>query len=238
MAATLKTAALSPRGDRTHFNSALFDDEIAAHGARALWRRASVCPCLDPVRGVWRADCPYCRDGTLYDLGSEIRVIAASRSRRDEVDVIGRRMEGRLTLTFPSTVLPGHFDLVTLLDAEMVVDNEFLTRGEVDRLGRSRERTRMPVVRVERCAVIQPDDSLLFFEEGADFTIANGSEVAWVVGRGPAADSRYALRYVARPTFIVWSPMSRDEGGNRQPYRVEAQRFDFWRRDSVGDPGA
>lgn len=237
MAATLESARAAQQQHGDHFDARAFDAEIEAHGVPVLWQRASVCPCLDPVRGTFEPDCPYCRDGTLWDMGELIRVKLDSRNRRDEYDVIGRRMDGRTTATFPSTVLPGHFDLLTLIAAELVVDNEFLTYGESDRLGRSRERTRMPVVRVERCASITPPPAreLLFFTEGVDFTVNNGRDIAWT--NPPPANSRYVLRYVARPVYICWSPMSRDENASKMPYRVEAQRYDFFRRESVGDPG-
>lgn len=219
-----------------HFDAAEFDALIAEHGVPALWRRARACPCVGED-GQPEIACAFCSDlpGYFWDAGVELRVLAPGRQRRDEQQDIGQLMAGMVQITFPSTFTPGHFDRVEFLAATMVINNERLRRGALDPAGRSQERLRIrPSLGVEYCAAIV-GDALVAYAEGTDFSVGADGSIAWVPGRGPAAGTRYTLRYHARPTFIIWSPQSRDEGGSKQPYRCQAQRLDFFHRGAVGD---
>ncbi len=221
----------------THFDPAEFDRLIEAHGVPALWRRARTCPCIKVETGQPDFNCDLCGDlpGTLWDAGAELRVLAPGRQRRDEQQDIGQLMAGMVTLTFPSEYTPGHWDRVELLNAAMVVNNERHVRGAVDPVGRSTERLRIhPSLAVEYCEAIV-GGLLVAYIEGSDFSIEGSGAIVWGAGRGPAVGVQYTLRYRARPVYIVWSPQSRDEGGTKQPYRCMAQRFDFFRREAVGE---
>lgn len=144
-------------------------------------------------------------------------------------------LAGMVTLTFPSAHTPGHWDRVEFLNAWMVVNNERHHRGAVDPVGRSTERLRIyPALAVEYCDALVGGD-IVSYVDGADFSVLGDGTVAWVAGRGPGNGAQYTLRYRARPTFLVWSPQSRDEGGAKMPYRCQAQRLDFFRRDAVGE---
>lgn len=228
-----------------HFDPEEFDSFIAAHGSDAVWRRARTCPCLDASTRQPSVACPFCRDwpGILWDAGTELRILAPNRQRRDEYEQPGLVERGMLFLTFPSragtgpdaiSVTPGHLDRIDLSGAaEMVVNDEVHVRGDVDPGGRSTERLRLhPSLAVEFCEAIV-GGTLTTFVEGTAFTVATNGAITWI--SGPPNGTQYTLRYRARPSFVVWSPMSRDEGGTKQPYRVLAQRLDFWRRQVVGE---
>ena len=92
-----------------HFDPTEFNDFIDAHGTSALWRRARTCPCLDPLTGQAAAACPFCREmpGTLWDAGTQLVLFVPSRQRTDIFDQGGKRIEGVVLVTFPSTVTPG-----------------------------------------------------------------------------------------------------------------------------------
>ena len=224
------------RGDEEHFDAARFDAEIEAHGTQALWRKARTCPCRLEHTDQPDPTCPFCVEGIIWDAGTPVKILATARKRRDHYDVAGMWMGGMITLTFPSTVTPGHYDRFNLLNAEMVVNNERHTRGEVDRLGRSKERLRLDPVSaeaIEYCEAIE-GDTLRSYVQPADFSMGEDAVINWAGGHGPGEGVEYTLRYRARPAYVVWSPQSRDEGGTRLQYRADAQRLDFFKPRVVG----
>jgi hypothetical protein len=221
-----------------HFDSPQFDAEIEAHGTPALLRPASRCPCYSPTTGQAAIDCPFCDQGLIWGDGREIRILASNRRREDVYDVGGQRLEGMVMFTFPTGINLGHLDRVELLVARMIVNNEIQVRGATDKLGRSKERLRItPSFGVETCQALvgdEPNRQLEQYVEGEDFTVDENGTINWAPGEGPPNDTQYTMRYSARPTFLIWSPQSRDEGGSRMPYRARAQRYDFFERKAVG----
>lgn len=229
-----------------HFDPGEFDDFIDAHGTTVLWRKARTCPCLDPVTGQPGPACSFCRElpGVLWDDGTPLVLFVPSRQRTDIFDQGGKRIEGVVTVTFPSDVTPGPLDRLDLPVAEIVVNNERLVRGETDGVGRSRERLRLAPLRIEYVEAIVGADpeadpplvgELVQYIPEIDFVLGLDGSINWVASAGPPQGATYTVRYVARPAFILWSPMSRDEGGVKQPYRSIAQRLDFFRQPAVGE---
>lgn len=219
-----------------HFDPAEFDRFLAEHGTPAIWRRARLCPCVGASTGQPALDCTVCNGEAIVweDSGQNITVLLPGRQRQDQYDQVGAWMQGMAYMTFPVTFVPGHLDQVQLTAAEMVVNNERHVRGDVDRAGRSRERLRMRgSLRVEFCEAIV-GGSLVAYTEGTDFSIGSGGEIQWQAGAGPATGTAYTMRYVARPTYVVWSPQSRDEAGKTMLYRAMVRRLDFFQRPVVG----
>lgn len=218
-----------------HFDPVEYDRRIEEDGTPAIWRRARTCPCINRATGQAKVDCPVCfGDAVFWGDGEDIKVLAPGRQRKDEYDVVGAWMQGMLMLSFPSTALPGHLDRVELTLAKMVVDNELLVKGASDRAGRSKERLRFRhALDVEACHAIV-DGELREYAVVNDFSVDAAGVVRWVDGHGPPDGAQYSMRYVARPTYLLWSPQSRDEGGLKMPYRCMAQRLDFFRRSVEG----
>lgn len=230
-AATMATA-------ETHLDAAEFDAEVASHGTPVVVRRALTCPCFSSITGHAQTDCPYCEHGfgIIWDEGYTAKILAPGRPRRDDYDSVGFSINGMITLTFPSTVTPGHLDLVELMVAEMVVNRELLVRGEINKLGRSTERLRFRnVIMVERVVAIV-GGALEEYGVPTDLSVLPDASVQWVEGlHGPPGDVQYSVRYRARPSYVVLSPRSRDEGGQKMPYRCEAMRLDFFEKPAVGE---
>lgn len=220
-----------------HFQSSFFDAEISGHGTTVLWRRHRICPCIDRNTGNADVGCPHCQgEMLLWDAGREIRVLMFGRSRRDQYDVPGLLFQGTCNVTFPTGVIPAHYDRLDLVDARMVVTGELLVRGDIDKLGRSRERLQQKFISVEYCEAIV-DDQLIAYQYGQDFTVDGDGVVRWSLGAGPPDGARYSMRYVAVPAFVVWSPMpGREENGQQMPYRAYAQLLAFFRRKAAGEP--
>lgn len=224
----------SSGGPEEHFDPALFDGELEAHGTPARWRKARLCPCLNPTTGAPDPNCRFCAGypGVVWDDAGELRVLAFARRRQDLYDQNGHLLKGVVTLTFPSTVVPSHLDQIELTAAVIVVNTEKHVRGQVDPSERSTERLRMPsVLAIEFCEAIVAGD-LVRYVEGTDFLRTDSNGLIWAPS-GPPADTLYTVRYTARPTYICWSPESRDENGGRQPYRCMAQRLDFFNQPVI-----
>jgi len=232
------TGASAAAAIETHFDPVEFDDAVASHGTPVVVRRAVTCPCFDQTTGHSQTDCPFCERGfgILWDDGYLAKILAPGRPRRDDYDAIGFSLNGMITLTFPSTVTPGHLDLVELMVAEMVVNRELLTRDAVNKLERSTERLRFrQVITVEKIVAIV-GGVLEEYHVPADFSIRADASVQWVDAmHGPPPEIQYSVRYRARPSYVVLSPRSRDVGGQKMPYRCEAMRLDFFEKPAVGE---
>jgi len=113
----------------------------------------------------------------------------------------------------------------------MVVNGEQLVRGQLDPQGRSCERLRLEPIEVEFCDAIVAG-VLQSFTAGLEFTVGTDRSSP---GGSAAAAGRHTLHAAlpGRATYILWSPMS-GRGGAKQPYRVQAQRLDFFRQPAVG----
>ena len=182
-------------------------------------------------------NCPFCRDlpGSVHDDGTAITVLGPGRLQRNEYLQAGQVLEGAVTFTWLSVLLPGHLDLLTLTLAQVVVNNEYHKRGDADPIGRSTERLTLPaaaILSVERASARVGTD-LVRYAYGDAFTVDDAGAILW--DDGPPAGTIYSVRYVARPVFVIWDPQSRDEGGSKQPYRTLAQRLDYFRQPVVGD---
>lgn len=221
-----------------HLDPARLDVEVDEHGLKALWRRVRTCPCIDPRTLQADIGCPICLDeGLLWDAGQGLKVLMTGRSKRDQYGDVGSWINGFAPITFPSLIVPGHYDRVELIESLMIV-RQILKRGDTDRLARSRERLRFrtAVVAVEYLEAIDPGDpsATQQFAAGTDFNVDVDGSILWEAGQGPAEGTQYSVRYSARPTYIVWVPQEREEGGQKLNYKVQAQRFDFFSPAVVG----
>lgn len=217
-----------------HFDPARFDAEIESHGTPALWRRAMLCPCIDPDSSQPDPNCTVCRDlpGWVWDDGEPIVVLGPGRDKNEQFSEAGQRVEGGVTITFQSSVLPGRLDRIDFLETRMVVNGERLIRGKVVN-GLSFERLRVrPVLSVESVAA-RIAGEFLRIPVGTDVTFSADGIPTWI---NPVPDGTiYTVRYVARTAYVVWDPTERDEGGRKQPYKARCQRLDFCRLAPVGE---
>jgi hypothetical protein len=231
----------NPLATGPHFDREGFDAFIDRHGTPVLWRRSRTCPCQKPSTGSPTDGCPFCNGlGTLWDAGSEIKVVAPGRKRNDDYDLPGSFLVGSVMVDFPSCVTPGHLDRLDLKAGVMVVNNEVKFRGASNNRGNSTERVRLGglFLEVQFCEAIIAD-ALVEYSSPDDFSIDADGNITWVAGHGPDPDAdpkvQYTLRYTAIPSFVCWSPTSRDENGVKMPYRCRAQRLDFFQQPGVGE---
>jgi len=217
--------------DYLHFSADRFNPFLAAHGTPATWKKAIGCPCVDKTTGQSELDCLICDNGVLWEsAGTEIVTLAPGRAKNELYDTAGLAMQGIVTLTFASTITPGHLDRIEMTAAEMVVNTDHFVRGAVNNLAKSRERLRFrdAFLRAEYVKTIESDIETTYLPT-TDFTVSADGTVTWVTA-GPPADERYTIRYIARPVYIIWAPQSRDENASKMPYRAQAQRLDFFAR--------
>lgn len=102
---------------RIDFQENEFDKAIIQHGAKVLWQRAILCPCLDETTGQPNYMCPSCRGkGFIYDDGTEIKALAYSqRGQKDDID-IGLLDVGTSLMTTRAQDRVGFRDRLTFLD--------------------------------------------------------------------------------------------------------------------------
>lgn len=227
--------AISARGVQ-HFRAVDFDRLLADHGTPAVWRRRRLCPCLDRITGQPDPNCPHCQvlPGSIWDEGASIVIFAPARRREDLYDPSGHLLQGMVTLTFPSAVTPGHLDWIELSAAEILVNGEWHVRGQLDALGRSTERLRLPHALSLEFVDSIAGEELTSYGIGSDVSLDPSGAIEWITD-GPAEGQLYSVTYRARPVYICWAPDSRDENATKQPYRSVAQRLDFFRQPSVGE---
>lgn len=208
-----------------HFVAGEYDELLAQHGTLAIWRKAMFCACYDRRSGRVELDCPSCDRGVgvVWRDPEVIKVLLPGRARHEAYDMAGAWERGIVNITFPSRIVPGHYDRVDLLVGKIMVNNERHERGEVDRAGRSTERVRQIPVQIEKVEAFVGGASQEF---DSGFSLGLDGSIIWAAG--PPDGSRYTVRYEARPAFVVWGPQSRDEFGNKMPYKVKAQRLDFF----------
>lgn len=211
------------------FDAAAFDEEIQTHGIAANLRQALTCPChLDDSRQP-KVDCDVCENGIVWGTGIPVDVLIPGRQRKDEYQDLGMWMQGMTYLTMRSTRTPGHLDRVDLLEAEMVVNAELHRVGETKKSGESTERLRLyNWVRMERVILLDDAGNIADQVEGTHYSVDANGVITWLVAPDPG--KQYSLRYVARPSYVIWSPQSRDEAGEKMPYKSLVQRLDFFDR--------
>lgn len=204
-----------------HFDAARFDRLIAHHGTPAVVRPARMCPCYDET-GHPRRLCPHCDGlGIAWGPAMNAMVLLPGRSRRDQYDWMGYQLQGITHMTVQTELTPAHYDLIELTAAEMIVTRErAVWRGAPVRL-------RMPtVLRVE--AVLWLDGITLV--DAAPQAVVDGKIT---LDSSVPTGAQITVRYAARPAYVVISPIEREEGGVRMPYRALVQRLDFWSERSV-----
>lgn len=94
---------------------ALIDLMIERDGTCGEYRRATLCPCVQPDTRTPRGDCPTCRGvGWLYPQTGRcpMKALAGSRETTARLMAAGHLLSGDLVATFPTRLgLPGMRDL-------------------------------------------------------------------------------------------------------------------------------
>lgn len=227
------------------------DAVIVTDGIGVTYRRGLRCPCLRPESHQARIGCPACRGlGWMHPerLSEPCVVLMVNRSPDRRIIAAGEYTTGTAYATFPSEIIPGRGDILSV-DGEIHVVSQVLHRAENPVSNRKLDARRDPDVQPRHVSARPYAERLLYADAqieqlwwldddgapvqgrpGAHYEFIGG-EIRWRDGEGPAPGRGYSVRYCARAEYVVAQaaePTFRQQGDNPIPYRTQVMRLDVW----------
>ena len=207
------------------FNVEWFNDHLAAMGQDFLWRKASMCPCVNPNSGAAKPNCPICGGkGRSWAAPVKAKAGMASEKVLRQWAQFGRFEAGDAVLSVPENsplYEAGQFDRVTMLNAT----DQFslvLVRGLNDKIN-------FPVRKVDRVYWIGAGNVIV---EGGIPAVAGNGQLSWASG-APGAGTQYSVSGTRYSEYFVWDDMPGDRNhhyGARLPRKLVVRRFDLFGR--------
>ena len=190
---------------------------IEDHGIPCEWYRAVVCPCHDSRTGAPDPSCS-CRDdyGFKYMDPIKLKVLSTGNNWSKMLSMGFVPNSGTVNLTFnqgPDDCengeggrIPAYGDRIILTEQVFCVSDEApLTKGGEFKPGISSE-----ILRFRRATnLVFVTDQTKAYGINRDVVLAKDSagnmrRIEWLAGRpAPAENTRYSVRYLARPEFLV-----------------------------------
>ena len=207
------------------FNVERFNDHLSVMGQDFLWRKASMCPCVNPNSGAAKPNCPLC-GGKGRSWAAPVKAKAGMASERvlRQWAQFGQFEAGDAVLSVPENsplYEAGQFDRVTMLNAT----DRFslvLIRGQNDRIN-------FPVRTIERVYWIGASDTIT---EGKIPAIDGSGQLSWTSG-SPPSGTQYSISGVRYSEYFVWDDLPGDRNhhyGARLPRKMVVRRFDLFGR--------
>ena len=200
-----------------------FESMIATRGKLLQWEQARFCPCYDPSSRAASENCPLGCDGFGYlfeNQGTFTGTILGMTGSKQYAR-FGEWLTGDAVLTFPSELLIGDHDRITVTE-DIYRESDRLLRGKKDTL-----------IDAAPLAVLECSDETRSYEQGIDFDLV-GSTLVWKPGLGPANLATYSVLYTGRPVYVVFLqlPQHRAKGkfGREMPRKVALRRWLDWAR--------
>ena len=199
-------------------------------GQRLLWRRASICPCINPLSGAANPKCPKC-SGKGRIWGEPVEATAGVTQQKIDKTwaMLGRYETGDATLTVPESsplYEAGEFDRVTLLNSTDRFDMVLQHGAPVERLF-------FKVVKLDRVFwYTGPNDGTGTLVEGALPAVDDSGVITWGDG-APPVGKQYSLSGVKYDEYFLINGMPSDRGehfGARLPKKMIARAFDLFSR--------
>lgn len=216
---------MPPRLQPAAFNAFLGDNI----GQDFQWRRASICPCTNPLSGAATPQCPKCAGkGRLWAAPVDAKAGMTQQRINKVFAQMGLYEAGDATLTIHESSAmydAGHFDRITMLNSTDRFDL-VLTRGDPT------ERLFFKVQSLERVFWYTGKNGEGEVREGALPTVADDGTLEFGAG-GPPAGKQYSISGTRYAEYYVWDGMPSDRNehfGARLPKRVIARRFDLFGR--------
>jgi hypothetical protein len=207
------------------FSVEWFNDHLATMGQDFLWRKASMCPCVNPHSGAAKPNCPIC-SGKGRSWANPVSVKAGMASERvlRQWAQFGRYEAGDAILSVPESSLlydAGQFDRITMLNATDPF-SLVLVRGQNDKIN-------FPVNSIGRVYWIINNSAVV---EGGIPTVDNNGQLSWAAG-APPVGTQYSISGTRYSEYFVWDEMPGDRKhhyGARLPRKLVARRFDLFGR--------
>lgn len=168
-----------------------FEEMIDRRGRSFQWERARRCPCYDPRTRSPREACSLCFGlGYTYKTMGDYRATILGITGSKQWARFGEWLQGDAVMTFPSSLLIGDKDRITLTSGEFR-ESDVLVKGTNDTL-----------ICPNVLEVLECGDENRLYTVGRDFVLS-GSTIVWR-GLQPADGASYSVLYRALPVYVVW----------------------------------
>lgn len=236
------------------FNLPLLCSMIKSRGVPIRWDKSLLCPCIDTASEGPDPSCTVCRGmGVFWDTSESKETTALVTSRqwnRNQVPAPhGVYDQGTASVTFLPGFLPAMNDRIVVTCDKVVYADEILIKGNSTPTGESLERVLAEeILGIEKLSVVRRipptgtpyvTESKDFFE-GTHFYVADKNKIMWYadssLDEAPADGEPYAIRYIARPEWIIFGspqPLFRSDSNtpvDELPVRASVNRIDFVKR--------
>jgi hypothetical protein len=207
------------------FSVEWFNDHLATMGQDFLWRKASMCPCVNPHSGAAKPNCPICNGkGRRWTIPLSVKAGLASEKILRQWAQFGRFEAGDAVLSVPENsplYEAGQFDRVIMLNAT----DQFslvLVRGQNDRIS-------FPVQNIDQVYWIVSGNTIV---EGDIPIVDSNGQLSWASG-SPSAGIQYSISGTRYSEHFVWDELPSDRKhhyGARLPRKLVVRRFDLFGR--------
>jgi hypothetical protein len=205
---------------------AAFNGFLNAIGQSILWRRASLCPCVDLNDGAARPGCPLCHAlGVTWEAPVAATTGVTSMRVKREWAAFGLWESGDEVLTIPSDspfYACGEKDRVVMTNSSEPFQS-ILVRG-------GGETVRFPIISIDKAYWLAPDGVTICT---AGVPVVDGYQVSWPDDVGPPVGVQYSLRGRKRQEYYLLNELPQDRAhfhGLALPRLVHLRRFDLFGR--------
>lgn len=216
---------LAKQKTRANFREEEFIRVIRQHGKHCVWRKALLCPCLNPETEQVTLDCPECnRDGYIYTQPQRIQALMFQFDKKTSIyEKFGLYQEGTVNVTVEPKYRLGYRDSLELLD-QVIPFNELLIkdnrRGRRTALPAGVDSARFRIVSVAEVLYRTTAGELVSLEEGIHYTITPEGWIMWT-GRGNRTVKTgdvFSIHYDFHPIYMVasWMHVTRDDISSRK----------------------
>lgn len=179
---------------KPQFDVTAFEEMISRRGRPFLWERARRCPCFDPRTRSPQEVCPFAPScsgtGYVYATQGTYKATILGITGSKQWAKFGEWMQGDAVMTFPSALLIGDKDRITLSTGEYR-ETALLVKGKKDTLPAP-----------STLEIVECHDGIRFYRSGLDFDLVEGALV-WK-GLRPAEGANYTVLFRAHPVYVVW----------------------------------
>lgn len=202
-----------------------FNAFLAGIGQGYTWRKSYACPCVNPISGAAKKNCPHCSGrGRIWDAGKPgVAGMAGSKTQREWAQ-FGVWESGDVVVTIPENTPIyeiGQYDRMTATNSTEQFSMP-LIRGENDRLHFQAQ---------EISRVFWINDAGAIVDGGIPAVSATGV-LSWSSGEPPDGQ-QYSINGKRFLEYYCWGqfPSNRNEHqGARLPKRVVLRRWDLFGR--------
>lgn len=205
-------AELNTLKGRADFKPEEFERVLQQHGKRMAWRKAMICPCLNPKTGQAKVDCENCdTSGFIYVDKINVRALMLRFEKTTRIyEKFGLWVSGEAEVTIEQQYRLGYRDSLELTD-DMMNFNEIIKKG--DRHGRrsvlpeGTDTARYRIQSLTKVLTIDDSDNIVVVEPGFHLNINEHGQIEWTAAGDKivADDAFISIHYDFHPVYIVIS---------------------------------